>query len=85
MKDPHGPRSFQTTHWSLVRQAFDLGNTGQSQALEELCTAYWYPLYAFIRRQGQTQDITVTDAGTVALLWEVLGRDEAKSGRSGLG
>ena len=27
----------------------------------------------FIRRQGQTQGITVTDAGTLMLLWEVRG------------
>ncbi|HYX20268.1 MAG TPA: sigma-70 family RNA polymerase sigma factor [Thermoanaerobaculia bacterium] len=43
---------FQTTHWSLVLAA----GTGQSAesrvALEELCGAYWFPLYAFIRRQG---------------------------------
>ena len=69
MKDPHGPRSFQTTHWSLVRQAFDLGNTGQSQALEELCTAYWYPLYAFIRRQGHApQDAEDLTQGFFATL-----------------
>lgn len=32
------------------------------QALEELCNIYWYPIYAFVRRQGQTvenaQDLT---------------------------
>ena len=32
------------------------------QALEELCRAYWYPLYAFVRRQGHqshdAQDLT---------------------------
>lgn len=26
------------------------------QALEELCKIYWYPLYAFARRQGETPD-----------------------------
>ena len=32
------------------------------RALEHLCAAYWYPLYAFVRRQGQSphdaQDLT---------------------------
>ena len=32
------------------------------RALEHLCTAYWYPLYAFVRRQGHSphdaQDLT---------------------------
>lgn len=52
MNIPHGPRTFQTTHWSLVRKAFERGDEFQSRAMEELCSAYWYPLYAFIRRQG---------------------------------
>lgn len=33
-----------------------------ASALEELCAAYWYPLYAFVRRQGhdahESQDLT---------------------------
>lgn len=32
-------------------------NSPQSQwALEELCRAYWYPIYAFLRRKGQSRD-----------------------------
>src|SRR2546428_13393759 len=42
---------FQTTHWSLVLAAAR-GGEGSAAALEWLCGAYWYPLYAFIRRQG---------------------------------
>ncbi|HXJ61993.1 MAG TPA: hypothetical protein VNU68_35595 [Verrucomicrobiae bacterium] len=42
---------FQTTHWSVVLQA---ANEESSAALEHLCRAYWYPLYAFIRRQGSS-------------------------------
>jgi DNA-directed RNA polymerase specialized sigma24 family protein len=41
---------FQTTHWSVVLQA--AGGESSSAALESLCRAYWYPLYAFVRRQG---------------------------------
>jgi len=32
------------------------------EALEQLCAAYWYPLYVFARRQGydaaETEDLT---------------------------
>jgi RNA polymerase sigma-70 factor (ECF subfamily) len=57
-----GHSSFATTRWSLVLQAAE-GDTGHSQeALAALCATYWYPLYAFIRRQGfdadQAQDHT---------------------------
>jgi len=46
---------FQTTHWSLVLAAAR-GGEGAAAALEWLCGAYWYPLYAFIRRQGHDAD-----------------------------
>ena len=53
---------FLTTHWSLVLKAGQSDSTQATQALEELCRAYWYPLYAYIRRKGHTphdtQDIT---------------------------
>jgi RNA polymerase sigma factor (sigma-70 family) len=45
---------FQTTHWSVVRRAgASLSPEGQA-ALEQLCRAYWPPLYAFVRRQGRS-------------------------------
>jgi DNA-directed RNA polymerase specialized sigma24 family protein len=43
---------FNTTHWSLVREAAGLSDSGAVRALEKLCTGYWFPLYAFVRRQG---------------------------------
>jgi RNA polymerase sigma factor (sigma-70 family) len=46
---------FQTTRWSLVLAAAQ-GGEGSGEALEWLCGAYWYPLYAFIRRQGHDAD-----------------------------
>ena len=65
MKDPPGPREFATTHWSLVVAAKpddDVSQTHARQALEELCRAYWYPLYAFVRNRGyvssDAQDLT---------------------------
>jgi len=53
---------FLTTHWSLVVAA-GKEDTGQAEAaLETLCRTYWYPLYAYVRRQGQNphdaQDLT---------------------------
>jgi RNA polymerase sigma factor (sigma-70 family) len=52
---------FATTHWSVVLHAKG-GSSGAHQALGSLCQVYWYPLYAFVRRQGRTphdaQDLT---------------------------
>ncbi len=64
MNDPSGPKEFATTHWSLVGAA-NLNETSETRAraaLEELCRAYWYPLYAFVRGRGHSavdaQDLT---------------------------
>ena len=70
---PHGrPTSaarFAATRWSLVLEAAGRDGPGASldtgrrrQALDELLRAYWFPLYAFVRRQGngpqQAEDLT---------------------------
>jgi RNA polymerase sigma factor (sigma-70 family) len=44
--------AFQSTLWSQVRVAGRLNTTEGGQALEELCRAYWQPIYAFLRRCG---------------------------------
>jgi DNA-directed RNA polymerase specialized sigma24 family protein len=44
--------SFPSTRWSRVIVAADLATPDARSALAELCTAYWYPIYAFIRRKG---------------------------------
>ena len=53
---------FATTHWSLVLRAGRDRSAASLEALEQLCRAYWYPLYAFARRQGcashEAQDLT---------------------------
>lgn len=56
MNDP--PREFTTTHWSLVAAAGadEASLTRARKALEELCRAYWYPLYAFVRYRGYSPD-----------------------------
>ncbi len=43
---------FPTTHWSCVLRASDPEDRQGRDALEQLCRDYWYPLYAFSRRQG---------------------------------
>ena len=53
---------FATTHWSAVLEAGRQGSPEATEALEELCRQYWYPLYAFVRRYGHdvhtAQDLT---------------------------
>jgi len=41
-----------TTSWTQVLAARDAPSNEARQALEDLCQAYWYPLYAFVRHQG---------------------------------
>jgi len=49
---PFGGQTFVTTRWSLVGKAGAGGGPPRDAALEELCRAYWPPLYAFVRRKG---------------------------------
>ena len=53
---------FATTQWSLILSAADPASPRWQQALTQLCQLYWYPLYAFIRRQGheasEAEDLT---------------------------
>jgi RNA polymerase sigma-70 factor (ECF subfamily) len=57
-----GGSGFPTTHWSLVLSAGEGSLPNAKAALERLCRAYWYPLYAYVRRQGRSveeaQDLT---------------------------
>jgi RNA polymerase sigma-70 factor (ECF subfamily) len=49
--------SFATTHWTLVLAARRGGHAPEARAaLTALCQSYWFPLYAFIRRQGHAAD-----------------------------
>jgi RNA polymerase sigma-70 factor (ECF subfamily) len=53
---------FRTTHWATVLTARDKDGPAAQTALASLCATYWYPLYAFIRRQGmsphEAEDLT---------------------------
>ena len=49
------PRNyFATTHWTVVLSASRNETTRGKDALSALCETYWYPLYAYIRRQGHS-------------------------------
>ncbi len=43
---------FATTRWTMVRAAGEAADG----ALESLCTAYWFPLYAYVRRHGFSKE-----------------------------
>ena len=47
---------FQTTSWSLVIAAGQQPTESAEAALAKLCQLYWYPVYAFVRRRGNSQD-----------------------------
>jgi RNA polymerase sigma factor (sigma-70 family) len=47
---------FATTHWSVVVRAGDSTSPENASALERLCRTYWYPLYVFVRRKGNSHD-----------------------------
>jgi RNA polymerase sigma factor (sigma-70 family) len=59
---PGSAQSFATTHWSVVLAAGGPATPRAAEALEALCRTYWYPLYAYVRRQGHdchdAQDLT---------------------------
>ena len=60
--DSEGDRQFAATRWSVVLLAGHQSSPDSRRALESLCEAYWYPLYAFVRRRvadiNDAQDLT---------------------------
>src|SRR3954452_3556384 len=87
MAEPHSAAPFPTTHWSRVVAAEDPGTPLAHEALADLCRAYWFPLYAYIRRRGHdpdrardlTQDLFVRllEKGTLAAADPARGRFRA--------
>lgn len=51
-----GQADFPTTRWTLVAAAGDRDRPDGRRALASLCEAYWYPLYAYARRRGDTPE-----------------------------
>jgi RNA polymerase sigma factor (sigma-70 family) len=48
-------RRFATTQWSIVKAAAGKSSAAAKTALENLCTTYWTPVYAFVRQRGYSQ------------------------------
>jgi len=57
-----GRAQFPVTRWTVVLKAAEDSSDQSQEALAALCKAYWYPLYAFVRRRGhspeEAQDLT---------------------------
>lgn len=57
-----GGEAFHSTHWTTVFMAGKEHEPEARQALDRLCANYWFPLYAYVRRQGHAiadaQDLT---------------------------
>lgn len=55
---------FASTQWSIVLAAKDGESPSAEAALSALCSTYWRPLYAYVRRSGHSvedaQDLTQT-------------------------
>ena len=57
-----GKAEFAPTAWTVIVKAREKDSPSCMQAMDALCRVYWYPVYAFIRRQGYSsadaQDFT---------------------------
>jgi RNA polymerase sigma factor (sigma-70 family) len=47
---------FPPTRWSVILNAARGGSPDADQSLANLCEAYWYPLYAFLRHRGHSPE-----------------------------
>lgn len=64
---------FATTQWKVVIDARDGTESQARAALESLCHAYWFPLYAYVRSRGYDAD-EARDL-TQAFFADLLGRN----------
>jgi RNA polymerase sigma factor (sigma-70 family) len=57
-----GAGKFPPTLWSVVLAAGKDSSPRSQEAMASLCQIYWYPIYAFLRRQGKSphdaEDVT---------------------------
>jgi RNA polymerase sigma-70 factor (ECF subfamily) len=83
-KDTGADPDFSTTNWSLVLAVMDTAPARAFGALERLCARYWFPVYAFIRRQGHAvpdaEDLT-QGFFEFAIGRSLLGRAQREKGR----
>lgn len=77
MKNPSGspPENplFPATIWSVVIDAREENTSRASQALEQLASAYWRPLYIFQRQRGRDHEAAAEDVQ--GFFAHLLGRD----------
>lgn len=67
----HSRAWFATTRWSIVLAAGDRADSCCAEALRSLCETYWYPLYAYTRHRGLSQqDAEDVTQGFLARLLE---------------
>src|SRR5690606_30094437 len=72
------------TRWTLVREAGQDVSPSAERALESLCSVYWFPLYAYVRRCGFAKEDAedLTQAFLAKLLekkaFEALRRENGK-------
>ena len=82
MKHADQPYSFPSTRWSVVGKTKE--EPERYQALEDLCAAYWYPIYGFIRRVGYSpsdaEDSTQAFFARI-LAGELFGRADQSRGK----
>ncbi|HMI93721.1 MAG TPA: sigma factor, partial [Polyangiales bacterium] len=45
---------FAATDWSMIAAAAQSGSSTPRDALVRLCSSYWFPLYAYLRRKGHS-------------------------------
>jgi RNA polymerase sigma factor (sigma-70 family) len=77
-------RTFPSTDWSLVRSIRRRVMPQPDAAVAELCTIYWYPVYAYLRRRGhradEAEDLTQSFFAHV-LSRDLLNRAQPERGR----
>ena len=47
---------FPSTNWPLVVSAREPSPSRAAAPLAELCSRYWYPVYAYLRQRGHRPD-----------------------------
>lgn len=45
---------FRTTQWTQVLEAGHDDSARSAAALQRLCSTYWFPIYAYVRKQGHS-------------------------------
>lgn len=84
MPPPGSVSAFPSSHWSLITRAGGADPEQARLALAELCRRYWYPTYAFVRRQlGSVHDAEDATQGffTQILTGKVIAAADPARGR----